>query len=83
MWIDEVAPERLAELFHHYHEALTPDKPGEQREERGSWKKIPLPEKSRLVAAARLALLELESTAGERVRARPYFARPGEAEWGC
>ena len=22
MWINEVAPERLAELFHHYHQAL-------------------------------------------------------------
>src|ERR1700685_3597652 len=80
MWIDEVAPERLAELFHHYHEALSPEK-SDQNEERGSWKKIPQPEKSRLVAAARLALLELESTAGEQVKARPYFAQPGEAEW--
>ena len=25
MWIDEVVPERLAELFHHYHQALMPE----------------------------------------------------------
>ena len=25
MWIHEVAPERLAELFHHYHQALMPE----------------------------------------------------------
>ena len=28
MWINEVAPERLAELFHHYHQALTPESIG-------------------------------------------------------
>jgi hypothetical protein len=25
MWVNEVAPERLAELFHHYHQALMPE----------------------------------------------------------
>ena len=35
------------------------------------------------VAAARLALLELASTAREREDSRRYFAKPGEAEWGC
>jgi hypothetical protein len=36
-----------------------------------------------MVAAARLALMEIESTAvGETDRSR-YFAKPGEAEWGC
>jgi hypothetical protein len=83
MWINEVAPERLAELFHHYHEALTPDLSGNRSEGRGSWKEVPQTEKSRLVAAARLALLELESMARERTSQRPYFAQPGEAEWGC
>jgi hypothetical protein len=34
--------------------------------------------------AARLALLELASTATEReADSRRYFAKPGEAEWGC
>ena len=36
-----------------------------------------------MVAAARLALLELSSTAKEREDSRRYFAKPGQAEWGC
>jgi hypothetical protein len=38
MWINEVAPERLAELFHHYHQALTPETSGKSGEGRGVWK---------------------------------------------
>jgi hypothetical protein len=83
MWIHEVAPERLAELFHHYHQALTPEPSGKRGEERGSWREVPQQEKSRLVAAARLALLELESMTSDRAKSRQYFAQPGEAEWGC
>lgn len=83
MWIHEVAPERLAELFHHYHQALMPEISGKGTEGRGGWKEVPQKEKSRLVAAARLALLELETTTNERPEARQYFAQPGEAEWGC
>jgi hypothetical protein len=77
MWINEVAPERLAELFHHYHQALTPEMSGNR------WNAVPEPEKKRMVAAARLALLELESLTRERAKSRQYFAQPGEAEWGC
>jgi hypothetical protein len=83
MWINEVAPERLAELFHRYHQALMPEISGKGSEGGGSWKEVPQPEKSRLVAAARLALLELDSMNSERATSRPYFAQPGEAEWGC
>jgi hypothetical protein len=83
MWIHEVAPERLAELFHHYHEALAPEISGKGSEGRAQWKEVPQKEKSRLVAAARLALLELESMTGEKTNSRQYFAQPGEAEWGC
>ncbi len=83
MWIHEVAPERLAELFHNYHQALTPETSGNRSEGRGAWKEVPQQEKSRLVAAARLALLELESMTSAREKSRQYFAQPGEAEWGC
>jgi hypothetical protein len=83
MWVNEVAPERLAELFHHYHQALTPETLGKGSEDRGSWKEVPPQAKSRLVAAARLALLELQSMTSERAKSRQYFAQPGEAEWGC
>jgi hypothetical protein len=83
MWIHEVAPERLAEIFHHYHQALTPEVKGKGSEGRGAWQEVPQQEKSRLVAAARLALLELESMTRDRAKSRQYFAQPGEAEWGC
>jgi hypothetical protein len=88
MWISEVAPERLAEIFHHYHQALTPEASGNASGECGAWKEVSQKEKSRLVAAARLALLELESLEREqmtkdRSESRQYFAKSGEAEWGC
>ena len=83
MWVNEMAPERLAELFHHYYRALMPELSGKGSEGIGSWKEVPQPEKSRLVAATRLALLELDSTENERAASRQYFAQPGEAEWGC
>ena len=83
MWIHEVAPERLAELFHHYHQALTPEISGKGSEGQAAWKEVSPQEKKRLVAAARLALLELESITSDRAKERQYFAQPGEAEWGC
>jgi hypothetical protein len=83
MWVHEIAPERLAELFHHYHQALMPERPGSRNDGRGAWKEVPQQEKSRLVAAARLALLELGSMARESEKSRQYFAQPGKAEWGC
>lgn len=86
MWIHDVAPERLAALFHHYHQALAPELSGKGSEGRDAWKEVPQQERSRLVAAARLALLELESLesmTNARAKSRQYFAQPGEAEWGC
>ena len=83
MWIDEVAPERLAELFHHYHQALMPETSGKGSEGRSAWKEVPAQEKNRMVAAAHLALLELESSTNNKSKSRKYFAHAGEAEWGC
>ena len=83
MSIQEVPPEQLAELFHHYHQALGPDFGCASKADAEAWEQIPDQEKSRLVAAVRLALLELDSTAREREESRRYFAKPGEAEWGC
>ena len=83
MWINEVAPERLAEIFHHYQQALTPEISGKGSEGRAEWKEVLQQQKSRLVAAARLALLELESLTNDHAGSRQYFAQPGEAEWGC
>ena len=36
-----------------------------------------------MVAAARLVLLDLRSGNNEMHEREPYFAKPGEAEWGC
>jgi len=49
----------------------------------GNWNAIPAEERNRMVAAARLALLELETTGRMEDDSRRYFAKPGEAEWGC
>jgi hypothetical protein len=83
MSIQEVSAERFAQLFHHYHQALA-NESGNAVHTRtcDAWADVPLPEKSRMVAAARLALLEVELIPSER-ESRRYFAKPGEAEWGC
>ena len=83
MSIQEVPAEQLAELIHHYHQALDPDFGGPSKPDAETWEQIPQQEKSLLVAATRLALLELTSTDAERKDRRRYFATPGEAEWGC
>ena len=81
MSIQEVAPEQLAELFHLYHQALEADLGGKDDPTVESWNDLPEREKSQAIAAARLTLLELASTRKEAER--KYFAKPGEAEWGC
>jgi hypothetical protein len=83
MTIQEVSAEQLAERFHHYDSALRADHNRASERDTEAWEEIPPQERSRLVAAARLTLLDLTSMEGERENARPYFAKPGEAEWGC
>jgi hypothetical protein len=83
MSIQEVAPEQLAQLFHHYHQALAPHFHCPDQSGCEGWEDVPAQEKGRLVAAARLALLELAAADRERQESRRYFARPGDAEWGC
>lgn len=78
MWIEELTPERLAEYVRHYHRAM--EVHGNESE---SWKKIGEPDTNRFVGAARLILLELDSTKNESAKSRKYFAEPGKAEWGC
>jgi hypothetical protein len=83
MSIQEVSPERLAELFHHYHQALGPDFGGVSKANPEVWEQVAPQERGRLVAAARLALLELAAADQNCEDSRRYFAKPGEAEWGC
>jgi hypothetical protein len=82
MSIQEVSPDQLAELFHHYHQALGPDF-GCATPESEVWEQLPRPEKQRLIAAARLTLLEIAAAAKGSEGLGRYFAKPGEAEWGC
>jgi len=83
MSIQEVSAERFAQLFHHYHQALADDSGRSSNiRTKDAWENVPPSEKSRLVAAARFALLEVELIPSER-QSRRYFAKPGEAEWGC
>jgi hypothetical protein len=83
MSFQDVSAEQLAELFHHYHQALGPDFGCAGKPIRASWQEVPQQERSRMVAAARLTLLELDSTRTESHESSRYFAPAGEAEWGC
>lgn len=82
--IQNVSAEELAKVFHHYHEALANDfHGGASRKADISWEEAQPAERKLLVAAARLTLLELEETSHAQSQDREYFAKPGEADWGC
>jgi hypothetical protein len=91
MSIQEVSAERFAETFHHYFQALARDFGCSGRGNSDAWERVPAEERSCLIAATRLALMEVASetsTAHEKaddhhIESRKYFAKPGEAEWGC
>lgn len=83
MSLEEVLPEQLAELYHHYHQTLGEDFACDAKTDPEPWDEVPVQEKNRMIAAARLALLELCATDHRAGDSRRYFARPGEAEWGC
>lgn len=83
MSIQEVSAEQFAELFHHYHHVLGQDPDCKDARTLEDWREVPEPEKSRMIAAVRLVLVELSATAAEKNDSRRYYAKPGEAEWGC
>ncbi|MGA2201915.1 MAG: hypothetical protein ABSG40_08145 [Terriglobales bacterium] len=84
MSIQEVSAEELAKLFHHYQGALFEDFHGLAKEDASrSWEQMPQSERGLMVAAARLALLDLATTVEGEPADRRYFAKPGEANWGC
>jgi hypothetical protein len=74
----EVFVQQFARLFQHHSESLSP----EAEKENAAWYSLPPDERGRLVAAARLAILELD-TNSQIEDSRRYFAKPGKAEWGC
>jgi len=82
--IQDVSAERLARLFHHDQQRLCPPTDCGKGSECGeSWEDVPAQEKKRLVTAAGLALMELNLLDPDSKASRRYFAKPGEAEWGC
>jgi hypothetical protein len=81
--IQDVTAEQLAKLFHNYREALAHDCASNGRGEASSWDSTPERERKLMVAAARLALLELSTIPEPSSPARKYYAKPGEADWGC
>ena len=84
MSIQDVSPEQLAKLFHHYRGALAHDFDCQgDNDTSSSWDRAPQHERKLLVAAARLTLLELATVPAHAGSDRQYFAKPGEADWGC
>lgn len=82
--IHDVSAEQLARVFYHYHEALARDGNSPHDPEGSfSWDRASQSQRKLMIAAARLALIELASMPVESKPGRKYFAEPGEAEWGC
>jgi hypothetical protein len=82
--IQDVSAEQLARVFHHYQEALAHDYQCKSHEGKASsWDRTPKSEKDLLLAAAHLTLEELGATCSPDHPSRKYFAKPGEADWGC
>lgn len=64
MSIESVLPKKLAMLVHHYREALAPDfgcRPSPE------WEDLSQDERNRMIAATRLALLDLRDEQLQRV----------------
>ena len=81
--IQDVSAEELAKLVHHYQGALAGDFGCESQENtRASWDETSQNRRKLMITATRLALLELSAT-GRRKSDADYFAKPGEADWGC
>jgi hypothetical protein len=82
--LQNVSAEDLAKLFHHFHEALASDFDVPMSQEvTFSWEQTSQNERKLMIAAARMTLLELGATSEGEQAKRRYFAKPGEAEWGC
>jgi hypothetical protein len=74
--------QQFAQLFHHYHDALSPQVERSNRTQSFAARSVSSDEQDRMLTAARLAITELETTSHLQ-DSRKYFAKPGEAEWGC
>jgi len=84
MWsLEDVSPEQLAKLLHHYRGALAKDSLSHCGEDCTSfWERSSQSERELMISAAGLAPLE-PATQAAPSPSRKYFANPGEADWGC
>ena len=71
--------QQFTRLFEHYTHALTPDSGNDTQSKVSTTTRTTIT----WLRQARLAILELETNAKMERNARKYFAKPGEAEWGC
>ena len=71
---EEVFVQQFAKLFVHYRDALTLDTGRENGSELQRLNEIPAVELDRMISAARLAVLEIETKARERGDARHYYS---------
>jgi hypothetical protein len=84
-----ISAEELAKLFYQYHQTLAPIFECETSQTPVSWEAARSRERKLMIATARLVLSDLatldkrETTTHEESNTRSYFAKPGEAEWGC
>ena len=83
MTIKEISAEKLARMFHYYHETLSADSVEGDGKSCSMWADVPTPVRDRIVTALELALIEIEADVSETKEQRRWFAKPGEAEWGC
>lgn len=82
MSTEEVFGQQFAKLFVYYRDALALDADYTTGLQLDGWNALPSAERDRMVAAARLARLEIETTSKMEDDSRRYYAKPGEAEWG-
>ena len=88
MSVQEVPAEELARFLYRYHQYLAPYFGCKDTFHAEPWTKVSDSVRKQLVAAARLALMELhaeerENDDFEAKGRRRYFATPGSAQWGC
>ena len=83
MSIQEVPSEELAEFLYRYHQSLAPYFHCKTPLPTEAWAEIDAGERRQLIAAAKLAQLELAAEEHEEENRNRYFAEPGSAEYGC
>lgn len=82
MSTEAVFVQQFTKLFLHYREALATRDDFSGSEHFRALDELPATEREDMVAAARLALIEIEGIQTQN-ESRRFYATPGEAEWGC